>query len=411
MLLKTTYAFGLRPDAESRCSSSRISKPRAPEFGPYGVCSVRYGKAAKGSPPRQQERAHGDGLVRRDAHRMGRAHPPRLRRGCGHDAVADRTGRAHLGHGGERPLRLLPRTRSASTRCSRRTACATATSPTCLEDGFDQLFVQSQVGHRWGSSDPRDTPRLARTSCKPRSPGRSARRSASPPEEEAMANLGYRWNLRLVMANHGMFQTTDLVPLLAGTGSRSLRRGLSARHPDARASATPDADGAVRHLLLHAERPDRAGRRTGTAAGCWRHAIGGELAERPRAWPEITKELASRYRCRQLRPLGPAPLPRTKKAGILLNCAQILAALPCGTCGELRRADRAPTALAGRSASDARQGVEIGRFDAACRVEVLNTVAHADPTFRTARRARARHRRRVDPIAAPIRLSDPTPRY
>lgn len=33
-----------------------------------------------------------------------------------------------------------------------------------------------------------------------------------------MANLGYRWNLRLVMANHGMFQTTDLVPLLAEHG-------------------------------------------------------------------------------------------------------------------------------------------------------------------------------------------------
>ena len=30
-------------------------------------------------------------------------------------------------------------------------------------------------------------------------------------------------------------------------------------------------------------------------------------------------------------------------------------------------------------------GVEIGRFDAACRVEVLDAVARADPTFGTAR--------------------------
>jgi len=29
---------------------------------------------------------------------------------------------------------------------------------------------------------------------------------------------GYQWNLRLVMANHGMFQTTELVPLLAAHG-------------------------------------------------------------------------------------------------------------------------------------------------------------------------------------------------
>lgn len=33
-----------------------------------------------------------------------------------------------------------------------------------------------------------------------------------------MTTPGYRWNLRLVMANHGMFQTTELVPLLAERG-------------------------------------------------------------------------------------------------------------------------------------------------------------------------------------------------
>jgi DNA-binding Xre family transcriptional regulator len=30
--------------------------------------------------------------------------------------------------------------------------------------------------------------------------------------------VGYRWHLRQVMATHGMFQTTDLVPLLAERG-------------------------------------------------------------------------------------------------------------------------------------------------------------------------------------------------
>jgi DNA-binding Xre family transcriptional regulator len=30
--------------------------------------------------------------------------------------------------------------------------------------------------------------------------------------------MGYRWNLRKLMADHGMFQTTDLVPLLAERG-------------------------------------------------------------------------------------------------------------------------------------------------------------------------------------------------
>lgn len=30
--------------------------------------------------------------------------------------------------------------------------------------------------------------------------------------------MGYQWNLRALMAQHGMFQTTDLVPLLAERG-------------------------------------------------------------------------------------------------------------------------------------------------------------------------------------------------
>ena len=72
------------------------------------------------------------------------------------------------------------------------------------------------------------------------------------------------------------------------------------------------------------------------------------------------------------------------KGRICSNCAQILGALPCGTCGELRR-------VAGRDGAGRPQcerckaRVEVGRFDAACRVEVLDAVARADPTFGTAR--------------------------
>ncbi|MDP8969698.1 MAG: helix-turn-helix transcriptional regulator [Actinomycetota bacterium] len=32
------------------------------------------------------------------------------------------------------------------------------------------------------------------------------------------AKLGYQWNLRLLMAKHGLFATTDLAPLLAERG-------------------------------------------------------------------------------------------------------------------------------------------------------------------------------------------------
>jgi hypothetical protein len=35
-----------------------------------------------------------------------------------------------------------------------------------------------------------------------------------------VGKLDYRWNLRQVMANRGMFATTDLIPLLAKRGIR-----------------------------------------------------------------------------------------------------------------------------------------------------------------------------------------------
>jgi DNA-binding Xre family transcriptional regulator len=48
------------------------------------------------------------------------------------------------------------------------------------------------------------------------------------------ARVGYRWHLRRVMAEHGMFQTSDLVPLLAERGvglSREQVYRLVARTP------------------------------------------------------------------------------------------------------------------------------------------------------------------------------------
>ena len=46
--------------------------PKAAEFGDYGVCQVRFGKAAKGGPPRRARRAHRLRLVGRSPRRMGR---------------------------------------------------------------------------------------------------------------------------------------------------------------------------------------------------------------------------------------------------------------------------------------------------------------------------------------------------
>jgi integrase/recombinase XerC len=55
VLVKTAYAFGLRRRETSMLDLADLSaNPRAPEFGDYGVCRVRYGKASAGSPPRRR---------------------------------------------------------------------------------------------------------------------------------------------------------------------------------------------------------------------------------------------------------------------------------------------------------------------------------------------------------------------
>ena len=54
-LLKTAYAFGLRRNETRMLDVSDFGRnPHAEEFGEYGVCYVRHGKAKKGSPPKRR---------------------------------------------------------------------------------------------------------------------------------------------------------------------------------------------------------------------------------------------------------------------------------------------------------------------------------------------------------------------
>ena len=81
--------------------------------------------------------------------------------------------------------------------------------------------------------------------------------------------IGYVWHLRRLMAEHGMFATTDLGPLLAMRGVTLVARaGLPARHRDPR-TAQPDHPGrVVRHPGLRAGRSGRARGTRRAAAGC-----------------------------------------------------------------------------------------------------------------------------------------------
>jgi hypothetical protein len=54
-MFKTAYGFGLRRNELRMLDVVDLGRnPHGAEFGDYGVCYVRYGKAMKGSPPKQR---------------------------------------------------------------------------------------------------------------------------------------------------------------------------------------------------------------------------------------------------------------------------------------------------------------------------------------------------------------------
>ena len=70
--------------------------------------------------------------------------------------------------------------------------------------------------------------------------------------------VSYQWRLREVMAAHGMFTVTELVPLLHDRGiglSASPGTPAGLRHAGTAVAGGPG--GAVRHLRLHPGRADR----------------------------------------------------------------------------------------------------------------------------------------------------------
>ncbi len=151
-LFKTIYAFGLRRrEAVMLDVGDFRPNPKAPQFGLFGVCAVRYGKAVKGGAPRrrsvlatmgwsaevlaeylEQVRPHytpGQRPALWPTERQGRLSPTYLN-------IRFQEYRQAAGL----PKELHPH-------CLRH-----AYVTHLIEDGFDPLFVQQQVGHAWGST-------------------------------------------------------------------------------------------------------------------------------------------------------------------------------------------------------------------------------------------------------------------
>jgi site-specific recombinase XerD len=147
VMLKVAYAWGLRRRELVRLEVHDFARnPKAPEFGEFGVCNVRFGKANRGSPPKRR------GVltvmpwsVEVIEQWVGEVWPS-----CRHD------GSAALWPSERRERVNEHRFNTAFTRIAERAELPAGLSPHCLrhsyvthlvEDGFDGLFVQQQVGH------------------------------------------------------------------------------------------------------------------------------------------------------------------------------------------------------------------------------------------------------------------------
>ena len=151
-LFKLIYAFGLRRREAAMLDLHDFTRnPTAAEFGRFGVCNVRWGKASRGSQPRRRAVLAVFDWTRPVIEEYLADVRPRF-------TIADRSmlwpterqSRIRLDHIDDRfadwrdALGLDPVLHPHCLRHSYVTHL--------IEDGFEPLFVQQQVGHRWGST-------------------------------------------------------------------------------------------------------------------------------------------------------------------------------------------------------------------------------------------------------------------
>ena len=155
-LFKVIYGWGLRRREAARLETVDWSgNAAAGEFGRYGALLVRFGKATKGSPPRRRTVLTTMAWAGEAVAEWTEQIRPEYLRGAGGSVgnalwPTERGGRISVGHVNER----FADYRDAL-------GLDTVLGPHCLrhsyvshllEDGFDHLFVQQQVGHSWGST-------------------------------------------------------------------------------------------------------------------------------------------------------------------------------------------------------------------------------------------------------------------
>ena len=141
--------------------------------------------------------------------------------------------------------------------------CRTPDATHLIEFGYPEHFVTEQVGHRLGVDD-RDL-HLGVQRLQEQDPAGPALSEGLPNRrggEPIMRTIRMQWNLRQVMADRGMFQTSELMPLLEERGIH-----LTREHVYRLVTKTPQrlntggTRRALRRIGWHPERSHRAGRR------------------------------------------------------------------------------------------------------------------------------------------------------
>lgn len=151
-VLKVAYAFGLRRRELLMLEVPDFGvNPKAPEFGGFGVCYVRWGKASRGSPPRRRSVLTVMGWSVEVLEEWVGAVWPAMRRGSAAGLwPSERAGRVSE-----------DRFNAAFARAAADAGLDAGLGPHCLrhsyvthliEDGYDALFVQQQVGHEYAST-------------------------------------------------------------------------------------------------------------------------------------------------------------------------------------------------------------------------------------------------------------------
>ena len=151
--LKTAYAFGLRRRELVMLDLADFgANPHAPEFGDYGVVYVRWGKAGKGSPPKRRSVLTVFPWSARVLRQWAEQFRGLFDQAAGGGALwpSERSPRVSL----EKISARFAEYRDAlglpeSVSLHRLRHCYITH---LIEDGYDPLFVQQQVGHSYAST-------------------------------------------------------------------------------------------------------------------------------------------------------------------------------------------------------------------------------------------------------------------